>query len=75
MVFNLIKPKRGPDIFAFNVTRESIVALTGQFADAFVCKKLCHLVYDVVMYGCFWKFVADTICLEKSSVRKGIFFC
>ena len=53
MVFNLIKPKRGPDIFAFNVTRESIVALTGQFADAFVCKKLCHLVYDLVMYGCF----------------------
>ena len=40
--FSLTKPKLGPDLF-YDVTRESIAALTDHFADAFVRENVARL--------------------------------
>ena len=51
---------------------ESVADQTDHFANAFVCENIAYC-YDVRQHYDGQKFTADIICLEKSSVRKGIF--
>ena len=74
MVFNLTKPKLGPDFLCLNydVTQESVAALTDHFADAFVPENVAR-VYDIVVT--LESLTLMPFCLEKSSVGKWIFQC
>ena len=70
--FYLKKPKLGPDLYACD-TRESFAAVTGHFADAFVCENVARVYMTLWQRNDVRKFDADAILFEKSSVRKGIF--
>ena len=49
---------------------ESTADQTDHFADAFVCENIAHGLEDVMM---FESLPSTPFCLEKFSVRKGIF--
>ena len=68
MAFNLTKPIWAL-ICLHDITRESVAALTDRLADAFVRENVSRI-YDVMT---FRTLTLTPFCLEKPSVRKGIF--
>ena len=55
-----------------DVTRESLAAMTDNFADALVRKNVACVYMTLWRHSDVPKFDADTILFEKSSVRTGI---
>ena len=56
-----------------DVTRESVAAVTGHFADAFVLENVAHLYMTLWRRNDVLKLTLTPFCFEQSSVRKGIF--
>ena len=56
-----------------DVTRESVAAVTGHFADAFVRKSVARVYMTLWRRNDVRKLILTPFRLEKSSVRKGIF--
>ena len=73
MVFNLTKPKLGPDCL-HAVTWESIAALT-VISRMLLFTKTLHASMTLWRRSDVRKFDDDAILVEKSSVSKGIFQC
>ena len=57
-----------------DVTRESVVAVTDYFADAFVRKNVARVYMTIWRRNAVQKFDTDAILFEKSSVRKYLMF-
>ena len=70
MVFNLTKSKL---ICLHDNTRESVATLTDHFANAFVRQQNCVCLWHCGDVMTFKSLTLTPFCLEKSSVRKGIF--
>ena len=56
-----------------DVTRESVAAVTGHFADAFVRENVARVYMTLWRRNDVRKLTLTPFCFEKSSVRKGIF--
>ena len=55
-----------------DVTRESVAAVIGHFADAFVCVNVARVYMTLWRRNDVRKLTLTPFCSEKSSVRKGI---
>ena len=56
-----------------DVTRESVAAVTGHFANAFVRKNVSRVYMTLWPRNDVRKLTLTPFCFEKSSVRKGVF--
>ena len=56
-----------------DVTRESIAAMTGHFADAFVHENVARVYMALWRRNDVRNMMLTPFCFEKTSVRKGIF--
>ena len=56
-----------------DVTRESVAAVTGHFADAFVYEYVARVHMTLWRRNDVRKLTLTPFCFEKSSVRKGIY--